>query len=433
MLNSLFRLTENQTSIRTEVIAGVTTFLTMAYILFVNPDILAAAGMDKEAVFVATCLAAAFGSLVMGLYANYPIALAPGMGLNAFFAFVIVKGMGVSWEVALGAVFVSGVLFLILSVLPVREWIINSIPRSQKLAIAAGIGLFLGFIGLKGAGIVVADPATFVTVGDLTAWPALLAALGFVVMVVLDYKKLPGGLILAIILVTAIGIVLGIADPPPRIVDMPPSLAPTFFALDLGGFFKLGLATALILAFSFLLVDLFDTAGTLIGLAHQARLLDADGKLPRLGRALIADSTATVVGSLFGTSTTTSYIESAAGIRAGGRTGLTAVVVALLFLLALVLAPVATSIPSFATAPAILYVACIMTRAIAEIDWEDITEYVPAVITALAMPLTFSIATGIGLGFISYTAIKLLCGRHREVGPGVLLIAALFVIFFATK
>ncbi len=433
MLNSLFRLTENQTSVRTEVIAGVTTFLTMAYIIFVNPDILAAAGMDKQAVFVATCLAAAFGTLVMGLYANYPIALAPGMGLNAFFAFVIVKGMGVSWEVALAAVFVSGVLFLILSVLPVREWIINSIPRSQKLAIAAGIGLFLGFIGLKGAGIVVADPATFVTVGDLTAWPALLAALGFVVMVVLDYKKLPGGLILAIILVTAIGIVLGIAEPPPRIVDMPPSLAPTFFALDLGGFFKLGLATALILAFSFLLVDLFDTAGTLIGLAHQARLLDADGKLPRLGRALIADSTATVFGSLVGTSTTTSYIESAAGIRAGGRTGLTAVVVALLFLLALLLAPVATSIPSFATAPAILYVACIMTRAIAEIDWEDITEYVPAVITALAMPLTFSIATGIGLGFISYTAIKLLSGRHRDVGPGVLLIAALFVIFFATK
>lgn len=433
MLETLFRLTENQTTVRTEVIAGVTTFLTMAYILFVNPDILAAAGMDKEAVFVATCLAAAFGTLVMGLYANYPIALAPGMGLNAFFAFVIVKGMGVSWEVALGAVFVSGVLFLILSVLPVREWIINSIPRSQKLAIAAGIGLFLGFIGLKGAGIVVADPATFVTVGDLTAWPALLAALGFVVMVVLDYKKLPGGLILSIILVTALGIVLGIADPPPRIVDMPPSLAPTFFALDLGGFFKLGLATALILAFSFLLVDLFDTAGTLIGLAHQARLLDDDGKLPRLGRALIADSTATVVGSLFGTSTTTSYIESAAGIRAGGRTGLTAVVVAVLFLMALVLAPVATSIPSFATAPAILYVACIMTRAIAEIDWEDITEYVPAVITALAMPLTFSIATGIGLGFISYTAIKLLCGRHRDVGPGVLVIAALFVTFFATK
>ena len=433
MLETLFRLTENQTTVRTEVIAGVTTFLTMAYILFVNPDILAAAGMDKEAVFVATCLAAAFGTLVMGLYANYPIALAPGMGLNAFFAFVIVKGMGVSWEVALGAVFVSGVLFLILSVLPVREWIINSIPRSQKLAIAAGIGLFLGFIGLKGAGIVVADPATFVTVGDLTAWPALLAALGFVVMVALDYKKLPGGLILSIILVTALGIVLGIADPPPRIVDMPPSLAPTFFALDLGGFFKLGLATALILAFSFLLVDLFDTAGTLIGLAHQARLLDDDGKLPRLGRALIADSTATVAGSLFGTSTTTSYIESAAGIRAGGRTGLTAVVVAVLFLMALVLAPVATSIPSFATAPAILYVACIMTRAIAEIDWDDITEYVPAVITALAMPLTFSIATGIGLGFISYTAIKLLCGRHREVGPGVLVIAALFVTFFATK
>ena len=433
MLESLFRLSENQTTVRTEVIAGVTTFMTMAYIIFVNPDILAAAGMDKQSVFVATCLAAAFGTLVMGLYANYPIALAPGMGLNAFFSFVVVKGMGVSWEIALAAVFVSGVLFVILSVLPVREWIINSIPRSQKMAIAAGIGFFLGFIGLKSAGIVVANPATFVTVGDLTAWPAMLAALGFVVMVVLDYKKLPGGIILSIILVTALGIALGISAPPPRIVDMPPSLAPTLFALDLGGFFQLGLATLLILAFSFLLVDMFDTAGTLIGLAHQANLLDSDGKLPRLDRALIADSTATVVGSMIGTSTTTSYIESAAGIRAGGRTGLTAVVVALLFLAALVLAPVATSIPTYATAPAILYVACIMARAFAEIDWEDVTEYVPAVITALAMPLTFSIATGIGLGFISYTAIKLLCGRRQDVGPAVLVIAAVFVIFFVTK
>ena len=433
MLESLFRLSEHGTTVRTELVAGLTTFLTMAYIIFVNPDILAAAGMDKGAVFVATCIAAAIGTLIMGLYANYPIALAPGMGLNAFFAFVVVKGMGVPWPVALGAVFVSGVLFLILSVLPVREWIINSIPRSQKLAIAAGIGLFLGFIGLKSAGIIVASPATFVTAGDLTAWPAVLAALGFAVIVALEYRKVPGAIIIGIIAVTLAGIILGIAEAPTAVIDLPPSIAPTLFAMDLGGVFTLAMATMLILVFSFLLVDLFDTAGTLIGLAHQAGLLDENGHLPRLGRALIADSTATVAGAALGTSTTTSYIESAAGIKAGGRTGLTAVAVAVLFLLALLFAPVATSIPAFATAPAILYVACIMARSIAEIDWDDITEYVPAVITTLSMPLTFSIATGIGFGFVSYAVIKLLCGRQRDAGPAVLLIAAIFLVYFITK
>ena len=433
MLESLFRLSDHGTTVRTELVAGLTTFLTMAYIIFVNPDILAAAGMDKGAVFVATCIAAAIGTLIMGLYANYPIALAPGMGLNAFFAFVVVKGMGVPWPVALGAVFVSGVLFLILSVLPVREWIINSIPRSQKLAIAAGIGLFLGFIGLKSAGIIVASPATFVTAGDLTAWPAVLAALGFAVIVALEYRKVPGAIIIGIIAVTLAGIILGIAEAPTAVIDLPPSIAPTLFAMDLGGVFTLAMATMLILVFSFLLVDLFDTAGTLIGLAHQAGLLDENGHLPRLGRALIADSTATVAGAALGTSTTTSYIESAAGIKAGGRTGLTAVAVAVLFLLALLFAPVATSIPAFATAPAILYVACIMARSIAEIDWDDITEYVPAVITTLSMPLTFSIATGIGFGFVSYAVIKLLCGRQRDAGPAVLLIAALLLVYFITK
>jgi AGZA family xanthine/uracil permease-like MFS transporter len=373
MLESYFKLSENGTTVRTEIVAGVTTFLTMAYIIFVNPDILSAAGMDKEAVFVATCLAAVIGALIMGLYANYPIALAPGMGLNAFFAFVVVKGMGLSWEAALAAVFVSGVLFVILSILPVREWIINSIPRSQKLAIAAGIGFFLGLIALQGAGIVVDNPATLVSVGDLTTWPAVLAALGFFAMVALDHRKVPGAIIIGIILVTVVGMVLGISPPPPGVVDLPPSLAPTFFALDFGGLFELAAATLLILVFSFLLVDLFDTAGTLIGLAHQADMLDEHGNLPRLGRALIADSTATVAGSLLGTSTTTSYIESAAGIKAGGRTGLTAVVVAVLFLVSLVLAPIATSIPPYATAPAILFVACIMGRAIADIDWGDVT------------------------------------------------------------
>ena len=433
MLQSYFKLSELGSSTRVEVIAGLTTFLTMAYIIFVNPDILSAAGLNKEAVFVATCLAAAFGSLVMGLYANYPIALAPGMGLNAFFAFSVVQGMGIAWEIALAAVFVSGVLFVILSVLPVREWIINSIPRSQKLAIASGIGFFLGLIALKNAGIVVASPATLVTVGDLTAWPVILAVSGFFLMVALDYRKVPGAIIIGILVVTVAGMGLGLSPPPKGIIDAPPSLAPTFFALDLSGLFQIAFAAILILVFSFLLVDLFDTAGTLIGLAHQAGLLDKDGNLPRLGKALIADSTATVAGSLLGTSTTTSYIESAAGIKVGGRTGLTAVVVAGLFLLCLFLAPVATAIPGYATAPAILFVACIMARAIAEIDWQDITEYVPAVVTALSMPLTFSIATGIGLGFITFIAVKVLSGRPADVRPGVWVVGVAFVIYFVTR
>ncbi len=439
MLNAYFKITELDSSVRQEVIAGVTTFLTMAYIIVVNPGILSAAGMSFEAVFVATCLAAAIGTFIMGFYANYPIALAPGMGLNAFFAFVVVKGMNVSWEAALAAVFLSGVLFVILSVLPVREWIINSIPKSQKLAIASGIGFFLGLIALENAGIVVSHPATYVTVGDLTTWSIVLAAGGFFVMVALDHRKVPGAIVIGILAVTAIGIVFGIPDAKNNVPELhglfaaPPDISPTFLALDIGGFLKLGFAAVLILVFSFLMVDLFDTAGTLIGLAHQAGLLDEKGNLPRLSKALIADSSATVAGSLLGTSTTTSYIESAAGIKAGGRTGLTAVVVGILFLLCLVLAPLAKSIPWYATAPAILFVACIMAGSIAEIDWSDITEYVPAVITAISMPLTFSIATGIGFGFVSYVAIKLLSGRAKDTGPAVILVAAVFILYFVTK
>jgi len=430
MLNKMFHLDTHQTTVGTELFAGLTTFLTMAYIIFVNPDILSIAGMDKNAVFVATCLAAAFGSLVMGFYANYPIALAPGMGLNAFFTFGVVKGMGVSWEIALAAVLVSGVIFVILSVLPVREWIINSIPKSQKLAIAAGIGLFLGFIGLKSAGLVVDHPATLVQMGDLISLKVLLAVVGFIVIVALDYKKIPGAIIIGILLVAIVGMITGLAKPPAAIVSMPPDPSPTFLALDLAGFFKLAGATMLILVFSFLLVDMFDTAGTLIGLGHQAKMLDKDGNLPNIGKALVADSSATVAGAVFGTSSTTSYIESASGIRAGGRTGLTAVAAAGFFLLALFFAPVATSVPAFATAPAIVFVACMMARGLAEIDWDDVTEFVPGVITALTMPLTFSIATGIGLGFISYVGIKLACGRLGDISAAMWVVSITFLIYF---
>ncbi len=427
MLDSYFKLSEHGTTVQREVLAGFTTFLTMAYITFINPAILADAGMDFNAVFVATCLAAAVGTLIMGLYANYPIALAPGMGLNAFFTYGVVLGMGHAWQTALGAVFLSGVIFVILSVLPIREWLINAIPRTLKMAISAGIGLFLGIIALKNAGIVVDHPATLVTLGDMTAWPAILAILGFVVIVALSRRGVIGAVIIGILLVTALGVALGISEWK-GLASVPPDPSPTFFALDIGGALEVSLIAVI---FTFLFVDLFDTAGTLVGVAHRAGLLDEDGKLPRLRKALLADSTATVAGAAFGTSSTTSYIESAAGVNAGGRTGLTAVVVAILFLLCLFFAPLAQTVPAYATAPALLYVACLMTRGLTEIDWEDPTDYAPAVVTAIAMPLTFSIADGIGLGFICYALMKLTGGKASECPPAVIVIAALFALKFA--
>ena len=427
MLEKLFKLSENSTNVRTELIAGVTTFLTMAYIAFVNPSILAAAGMDPGAVFVATCLAAAIGSAIMGLWANYPIALAPGMGLNAFFAYTVVLTLGHSWQTALGAVFIAGVLFLILSMLKVREWIINAIPHGLKLSIAAGIGMFLGIIGLKNAGIVVDHPATLVTLGDLTQATVLVAIVGFLVMAALDARRVPGAITIAILLATLVAVATGLSEAT-GVFSMPPSLLPTLFAMDLAGALDGALISVI---FAFLFVDLFDTAGTLIGVAHQGGMLDKQGKLPRLGKALMSDSVATVAGAAMGTSTTTSYIESVAGVKAGGRTGLTAVVVAVLFLLCLFFAPLAGTIPPYATAPALVFVACMMMRGIAEVDWDDVTEYVPAVITAISMPLTFSISTGIGFGFVAYAAIKILTGRWKDAGPAVIVLAGLFILKFA--
>jgi AGZA family xanthine/uracil permease-like MFS transporter len=420
MLNSYFKLSEHGTTVRTEVLAGVTTFLTMAYITFVNPAILSDAGMDFGAVFVATCVAAAIGTFVMGFYANYPIALAPGMGLNAFFTYGVVLGMGHTWQVGLGAVFISGVLFVILSLLPVREWLINAIPKTLKMAISAGIGLFLGIIALKNAGIVVDHPATLVALGDLQSLPVLLAFAGFFVIVALDSRRIPGAIIIGILATTAVGVLLGVSEWK-GLASLPPDPTPTLLQLDLGGALEVGLITVV---FTFFFVDLFDTAGTLVGVAHRAGLLDANGRLPRLKRALLADSTATV-------STTTSYVESAAGVRAGGRTGLTAVTVGVLFLLSLFFSPLAQTVPAYATAPALLYVACLMARGLAEIDWEDATDYAPAVVAAIAMPLTFSIANGIGLGFITYAAVKLLSGKIQDCKPAVILIAVLFLVKFA--
>jgi AGZA family xanthine/uracil permease-like MFS transporter len=426
-LDRYFGLKQHGTDVRTEVIAGVTTFLTMVYIVFVNPAILANAGMDKGAVFVATCLAAAISTLIMALYANYPIALAPGMGLNAFFAFTLVLSYKYTWQQALAFVFISGVLALIISITPLREYVINSIPRNLKLAVSAGIGLFLFIIALEQSKIVVAHPATLVTLGDLKQGPAILALLGFILIVALNARNLLGATLIGILAVTLIGIPLGLVSYS-GIVSLPPSLAPTFLQLDFSRIFE---PTALIVIFTLLLVDFFDTAGTLIGVAHRAGLLDKDGKLPRMRQALVADSSASVIGSLLGTSNTTSYIESAAGVSAGGRTGLTAVFVAMFFLLALFFSPLAGMVPAYASAAALLYVACVMTQGLAEIAWDDITEYAPAVVAAVTMPLTYSIATGIGLGFITYALAKIIAGKFSEAKPAVLALAMLFAIKFA--
>ena len=332
--------------------------------------------------------------------------------------------MGYSWQVALGCVFISGVIFFIISVLPIREWIVNAIPKSLKMAIAAGIGLFLALIALKNAGIVVGDQATLVTHGDLTSFPVVMAALGFALIVALEYRRIMGGIIIGILAVTVVAIVAG-QQKFEGIFDVPPSIAPVFLQMDLAGALQVGLVTVV---FAFLFVDLFDNTGTLIALAHRGGFMRPDGTVPRLNRALMADSAAAMIGAAVGTSTTTSYIESAAGINAGGRTGLTAAVVGLLFLLALFVAPLAGSIPAYATAPALLYVACLMTRSLTEVEWDDITEAAPAVITALAMPFTFSIAEGIAFGFISYVGIKLATGRYSDVHPAVAILAVLFVI-----
>ncbi|MGL4713673.1 MAG: NCS2 family permease [Shewanella sp.] len=427
MLEKLFKLKQNQTSLKQEAVAGLTTFMTMAYIIFVNPMMLADAGMDHGAVFVATCLAAAVGCLVMGLMANYPIALAPGMGLNAFFTYTVVGEMGYSWETALGAVFLSGICFLILSLMRIREWIVNSIPMALRIGIAAGIGLFLALIGLKSAGIVVANPATLVTLGDITAFPAVMAVLGFFLIIAMVQRGMKSAVIASILIITALGLMFGDVQYH-GIVSMPPSITATFMRMDLSQIFEV---TMLSVVFAFLFVDLFDTSGTLVAVAQRGGFLDEKGRLPRLNRALTADSLATIAGATLGTSTTTSYIESTAGVSAGGRTGLTAVVVGLLFIAALFLSPLAGMIPAYATAGTLFYVAILMMAGLVHVEWEDLTEAAPVVVVCILMPLTFSIATGIAFGIISYVAIKLLTGRFSDLNVGILVLAALFVAKFA--
>lgn len=426
MVDRYFGLSQQGTDIRTEFIAGLTTFLTMVYIVFVNPIILGKAGMDQGAVFVATCVAAAVSTLVMAFYANYPIALAPGMGINAFFAFTVVLTYKYSWQQALAAVFCSGVLFFLISIFRIRQYVIDAIPQNLKLAVSAGVGLFLGIIALEEAKVVVAHPATLVTLGDLTNPQAILMLLGFVLIAGLNYRRILGGTLIGILAVTLIGLPFGLAHFT-GVISMPPSIAPTFLQLD---FSRVSELTFLIVVFSILFVDVFDNAGTLIGVTHRTGLMK-NGKLARMKEALISDSFAAMFGALIGTSTTTSYIESAAGVSAGGRTGLTAAFVGLFFLLALFFAPLAGMVPAYASAAALLYVACVMARGLAEVDWEDVTEYAPAVVTAITMPLTYSIATGIGLGFITYTLAKLIGGKIKDAAPAIVVLAVLFAIKFA--
>ena len=425
-LDRYFGLAQQGTDVRTEFIAGVTTFLTMVYIIFVNPIILGKAGMDQGAVFVATCVAAAVSTMVMALYANYPIALAPGMGINAFFAFTVVLTYKYTWQQALAAVFCSGVLFFLISLFRIRQFVIDSIPQNLKLAVSAGVGLFLGIIALEEAKVVVDHPATLVTLGDLRNPEAALMLLGFVLIAALNFRRVLGGTLIGILVATVIGLPFGLAKFT-GVVSMPPSIAPTLLQLDFSRLWEL---TFLIVVFSILFIDVFDNAGTLIGVTHRTGLMK-NGKLARMKEALISDSFAAMFGAVIGTSTTTSYIGSAAGVSAGGRTGLTAAFVGLFFLLALFFAPLAGMVPAYASAAALLYVACVMARGLAEIDWEDITEYAPAVVTAITMPLTYSIATGIGLGFITYALCKIISGKAREASPAVLVLAVLFAIKFA--
>ena len=406
-----FGINGENTTVKTEVLAGLTTFLTMAYIIFVNPNVLAEAGMDKGAVFVATCLAAAIGCFIMGIYARLPVALAPGMGLNAFFTYGVVLGMGYAWQTALGAVFLSGCIFVLLSLFKIREVIINAIPMCLKQGVVAGIGAFLAFISLQSSGVIVNNDATLVGLGDMTTFSPAMAALGFIVILALSYRKVPGAVTIGILLVALISLLTGHTQFT-GIMSAPPSIAPTLMQLDIAGAFDVAMISVI---FAFLFVDLFDTAGTLIATTSQAGLIGEDGKIPNMGKALLADSTATIAGTLLGTSSTTSYIESVSGIATGGRTGLMAVTVGVMFLLSTFFAPLAGMIPAYATAGAIFYVAVLMMGTLKDIAWSDLHEAAPVVVVLLFTPLTYSVADGIALGFITFTAVKLLTGRYEEV------------------
>ena len=426
MLERYFHLAENKTTLRREFLGGLTTFITMAYIVVVNPQILSQAGMPIDGVVFATCFSAAVSTLVMGLYANYPIALAPGMSLNAYFTYVVCLGMHVPWQTALGVVFFSGVFFLILTVLRIREQIVDGIPGCLKHSTAAGIGMFIAFVGLRNAKLVVANPATFVSLGSLANHETQLACVGLAIMLVLMARKVGGAILLGIIVTAGLGMVLRTSARPTAIFSLPHPSS-TWMKLDLRAAMHLGL---LEIIFVFLFVDLFDNVGTLVGVCEQGGFVQ-NGKIPRVGRALMSDAIGTILGSLTGTSTLTSYIESAAGVAAGARTGLSNVFVAGFFLLAIFCSPLAVAIPAYATAPALILVGALMTESIGRVNWKEFTDSIPAFVTLVATPLTFSIATGLSLGLISYTLVKVAAGKFREVSIVIWILTALFILRYA--
>lgn len=420
-LNRFFKIKEHKSSIKKEIIGGLTTFVTMAYIIFVNPNILGATGMDKGALITVTCLASFIGTAMAGLWVNIPFAMAPGMGLNAFFTYTLVMGKGATWQQALGVVFFSGIVFFIFTLVGIREKVVDAIPLSLRLAVSAGIGLFITFIGLQGLGLVVANPATIVGLGALTT-PVILGLVGLIIITVLEIKKVRGAMLIGILATTALGLLFKQIALPTSLMSMPPSIAPIAFKLDIMGALKIGMLGPI---FSFMFVDLFDSVGTIMACASEAGMVDKKGRIEKVGKILEADALATVVGALLGTSTTTTYVESSSGIAAGARTGLSAMVTAIMFLLAMLFTPIIGMVPGFATAPALIVVGVYMFKNVKDIDLTDFEIAVPSFITIITMPLTYSISTGLSLGFISYVVVSLAAGDVKKVSPTMWIIAGL--------
>jgi AGZA family xanthine/uracil permease-like MFS transporter len=426
MLEKFFHLESHNTSIRQEFLAGFTTFITMAYIIFVNPQMMASSGMDLGASFVGTCIAAAIACFAMGIYSNWPVGLAPGMGLNAFFTYTVVGEMGYSWQIALGAVFLAGILFVIMSITPLRKWMLDSIPLNLRIAMGSGVGLFIGFIGLKSGGIIVSNDATFLSLGNFLQIETLLSALGFLLIVVLAVRNISGAIIIGVLSITILGIVLNLIEFQ-GLVSYPPDVSPILMQLDILGALDLAMISVIM---SFLFVNLFDTAGTLMGVASRAKLIDERGEVINLEKALKADSSSSVIGSFFGCAPVTSYVESSAGVEAGGRTGLTAVFVGAFFLIAIFFSPLAAIIPAYATAGALIYVAILMLSNMEKLDWSDFSELLPALIIIIMIPLTFSIANGIALGFIAYVVMKISSGNFKAISSGAWFLTIIFLAKF---
>ena len=425
-LEQIFKLQDNHTTIKKEFLAGFTTFITMAYIIFVNPQIMALSGMDQGAIFVGTCFAAALACFVMGFFANWPIGLAPGMGLNAFFTYTVVGEMGYSWEVALGAVFLAGILFFIMSITRLRAWMISSIPMNLRIAMGAGVGLFIGLIGLKNGGIIISNQATLLSLGEFSQIETLLAAIGFLVISILSLRRVTGAIIIGILTITLIALFVGLIEFN-GLVSYPPKIAPVFMKLDVLGALNLSMLTVIM---SFLFVNLFDTTGTLLGVATRANLISNDEESDGLNKALKADSSSSIFGTFFGCSPVTSYVESSAGVEAGGRTGLTSIVVGLLFLLAMFLSPLASIIPPYATAGALIYVAILMLSGMEKLNWSSTAELIPALVIIVMIPLTFSIADGIALGFLTYVFLKFFNGEYKEIASGAWFLTLIFISKF---